>query len=332
MERHGGWVSRWPERAARSHRLRLGFLCAALTLLPFGSVRADMYLWTDAQGRVHMTDDLLQVPASQRAAAKAAAERAQNTRGETNANGLELATVRAMAAHTTRRAAPPRSDTSETVHALFGAIEDSSPGNSRRHILRVEQVGASMRVNAVINGVTIPFILDTGATTCTLPHWAADELGLTIDEETPRVPISGISGKVMWMPEFRIERVEVGDAQVENLHMTVLDSMTEGLLGMPFFNHFKVSTDPVAGTLILEEIDLDSVPGMIGGMNERAWRQKFWQRRFALNSVRQKLEKLPYEYVTIRERLEEKEAYWEGQLELLEIEATQLGVPHSWRE
>jgi len=307
-----------------------------------------MYIWIDASGQVRMTDDLSQVPPSHRVQAEQAARRASATRFEPEADSVDAVRLKVLEAganpetHPERnsggrnpgsgrahRAAVPRDPGAEVVQSYFADPEGTE---GRRHVLRVEQVGSSMRVRAIVDGVEIPFVLDTGATTCTMPRWAAEEMGLTIDEETPRVPVSGISGKVLWVPELRVDSVTVGDARVENLHMTVLDTMEEGLLGMPFFNHFRVSTDPVAGTLVLEEIDLDSVPGVVGGLNERAWRQKFWQRRFALAKVREQLARLPYEYVTIRERLEKQERYWEEQLELLDLEASQMGVPQNWRE
>ena len=288
--------------------------CIGLALAP--SIGwPDVYLWTDEVGRVHMTDDLAQVPVAQRSRAAKAGKQASAT-----ALAVPEGSLDPLAPRPAVPAAPARSQ--EPKRSVAG----------RRHVLNVERVGSSMRVLAIVDGVQIPFILDTGATTCTVPRWALEELGVVLDEDTPLVPISGISGEVMLVPEIRVKSVQVGGATVSDLHMTVLDTMDEGLLGMPFFNHFKVSTDPIAGMLMLEEIDLSQLGDVAGGLNERAWRQKFNQRRYALAMVQAQLEDLPYEYVTIRERLEEKARYWERQLELLDLEATRAGVPYDWRE
>ena len=69
--------------------------------------------------------------------------------------------------------------------------------------------------------------------------------------------------------------MRIGTVYVENVEMAVLDTMSSGLLGMPFFNHFQVNIDPAQGELRLTEIDLEKVDGVYGGMGEDAWRQRF---------------------------------------------------------
>jgi hypothetical protein len=55
-----------------AHRLQ-ALLASALLLLGGAAAHAEIYRYTDAQGREHFTTDLQQVPDSQRGAAKAAA-------------------------------------------------------------------------------------------------------------------------------------------------------------------------------------------------------------------------------------------------------------------
>src|SRR6185503_7266688 len=104
------------------------------------------------------------------------------------------------------------------------------------------------------------------------------------------------------------------DAVVENLEMRVLDTMQEGLLRMPFFNHFRVSTDPTAGTLTLEEIDPEQMDSMAGGLNERAWNEQFARLHAELESTRSRLANVPSQYVSRRERLEKRVSELERQL------------------
>jgi hypothetical protein len=304
------------------HAARLGLIACLLAAAP--AARASEYVWTDEQGTVHITDDLSQVPRSQRPQAEQAARASEQEKPAARfASPAAPAPAAAGSARipATARSAAPR------------AAPEAS-GRGRRHVLQVERAGSEMRVIAELDGgVRVPFILDTGAAICTVPAWAVKEMGITIDESTPVAPVVGISGQPMYVPEIEVGSVAVGEAVVENVEMRVLDTMQEGLLGMPFFNHFRVSTDPLAGTITLEEIDASAASeDVIGGLNERAWRGKFAQRRAALEAVRKKLAELPREYVTIRERLEKEEAQAEQQLEDLETKATRENVPQSWRD
>jgi clan AA aspartic protease (TIGR02281 family) len=295
-------------------------LACALALVPLRG-GADVYVWTDAQGRVQMSEDLSQVPPAQRA--RALQEGAERSRRAAAPDAKEPdAKAPGETAPAPVKRAPRKS-------AKSGASKRSA---GRKHVLRVERAGSEMRVNAVVDGVTVPFILDTGASICTLPAWAVKEMGIEIDAETSFIGVTGVSGQTQMVPDLQIRSVMVGDAEVNDLHMAVLDTMQEGLLGMPFFNHFRVSTDPARGILVLEEIDLNALSGVAGGLSEDTWRQRFRTRRRSLESVRAKLERTPDMYITIREDLQKQVAYWEKQLEQLEIEATRAGVPTEWRE
>jgi clan AA aspartic protease (TIGR02281 family) len=201
-----------------------------------------------------------------------------------------------------------------------------------RYVFQFDPSSREIRVEAELDGgVRVPFILDTGATSCSLPGWAAKAMDLQIDADTPRVAVVGISGESQIVPQVQVQSLAIGELVVENVEMHVLDTMQEGLLGMPFFNHFKVALDPTAGTLTLEPIDSDTREDAFEGKNEQTWRAEFKQRREALEAVRSKIASIGHEYVTIRERLEEREVQLRKQLEELEDRATRAGVPQSWR-
>jgi hypothetical protein len=311
-------------------------LCASLAIS--SSPRAEVYLWTDEQGRVHMSDDLSQVPASQREraeqAAQSAADKASRERFlDPNAPGVPLE-VRTSADGAARRAADAPAKKGTGKQARTGKPRSGAGVRGRRHVLQIEKAGSEMRVVAELDGgVQVPFVLDTGAEICTLPAWALAELDITIDASTPRTSVVGVSGKPMTAPEVQIASVALGDAVVENVQMTVLDTMNIGLLGMPFFNHFKVSIDPTAGTLTLEEIDPAKLEeSAVSGLNEQAWRQRFQQRIALLERARRRLEKIPTIYAASRERLEKQIEDLEAQLEELDDQADRAGVPPSWRE
>ncbi len=101
---------------------------------------------------------------------------------------------------------------------------------------------------------------------------------------------------------------------------------------MPFFNNFRVELDPARGTLVLEEIDINSIEGIYGGLDQIVWRNKFRQARGQLALVRARLARMPEENVAKVADLEKRESYWDAQLNQLELKATRAGVPRGWRE
>ena len=284
--------------------------CVLLALCVLAApVAAQIYTWTDAHGRVHMTDDLSAVPPEQRAEVeKRSRDKIEKPREWNNAS-----VPRALPATPARR-----------------LRRSSGPG--RVHRLKVDAAGREMRVWADLDGTRAPFIVDTGAMGCTVPAWVVREMGIEITAETPHIYVVGISGEAMRVPVITVGSVSVGDAEVENVEMAVLSTQNTGLLGMTFFNHFKVSTDPARGILTLEEIDLNAVEGVYGGLGEKAWRSKFRYVNGMLEHVQQMRERYPSQYSGVDEQIDEMETYWEGQLDELELKASRAGVPRAWRE
>ena len=278
---------------------------------------SEVYTWTDERGRVHMTDDLSRVPEAHRREAAQARRRAITAPREWNAVG------------------PGKASGAEPSSAAGTRVQEKED-KARVHVLGVERAGAEMRVTAELDGGTrAPFIVDTGAMLNTMPAWVAEEMGFAFDEDTPSTVVRGISGKPMMVPIVTVGSVRIGGAQVDDVDFAVLATQRRGLLGMPFFNHFKVSTDPTRGTLTLEEIDLDGVEGVYGGQNEQAWRRDFRFLNHMLEQVEQYREGLPTGiagYEDAFEKLDQMERYWEAQLEALELKASRAGVPRAWRE
>ena len=289
--------------------LRVVLVLLLAVLLP-QSAAGEVYTWTDEGGRVHMTDDLSNVPPEHR-------RRAEE-------EGREVVEP------------PPRWNEVEggsEWKTLSAPPAGSAPGAPRVHVLRVDRAGREMRVNAELDGgVVVPFVVDTGAMGCTIPEWAVREMGIEFDEDTPSMLIRGISGKPMLVPVITVRSVRVGEAEVEDVEMAVLSTQNSGLLGMTFFNHFKVQTDPAGGTLTLEEIDLESVEGVYGGLGEQAWRSKFAYVHWMLENIRGWRGHVPDGFEEYARRIDEVEDYWERQLDELELRASRAGVPRAWRE
>lgn len=300
-------------------------VCAVLCALAAG-VRADLYRWTDAQGRVHVTDDRSQVP-------RGATVTVQPTRVRPPSPDAEAPPASPARGD---RPAPRESVPVRDSHQSVLAIEPTPEQRTVVHVLRFQRAGQEISLDVALDDrVHCDFKVDTGASLNTIPAWAVKELGIDIDAETPTISLVGISGKPARVPLVMIPAVRIGTVYVENVEMAVLDTMSSGLLGMPFFNHFQVNIDPAQGELRLTEIDLDKVDGVYGGMGEDAWRQRFAQLNGRLALIRKAREQVPDESATVAERylerLDEEEAKVQSQLDTLESRAQAAGVPSSWR-
>lgn len=133
----------------------------ALALLASGpGASAEVYRWTDADGRLHFTQDLGEVPPGQREAARDAA------------------------------AAPDRPGTLQTYRA-----PEPAPRRAPRRgsVLRIPfaREGHAMLVEVRVNDrVTAPFLVDTGASDVAIPRWVADRAGCGSDRTRPAPPTS----------------------------------------------------------------------------------------------------------------------------------------------
>jgi hypothetical protein len=298
-------------------------LCAVVCVLAAGA-RADLYRWVDSQGRVHVTDDKTQIPRG--ATVTVQPTRARPAASSPNASDSEPAP-----------AAPVRGARSSS-HSVM-ALEPSDSNEVRQsvvHVLRYQRAGQEISLDVALDDrVHCDFKVDTGASLNTIPAWAVKEMGIEIDSDTPTISLVGISGKPARVPLVIIPSVRIGSVYVENVEMAVLDTMSSGLLGMPFFNHFQVNIDPAQGELRLTEIDLDKVDGIYGGMGEDAWRQRFGQLHHRLALIRKARDSVPDESATVADlylqRLDEEEAKVQSQLDALEDRAQAAGVPPSWR-
>ena len=277
------------------------------------SARAEFYRWVDERGQVHVSDDLWQVPPAQRTAAEQRARRTSARRS----SGWNQINVRspAYSAATSRPATAPQ------------------PGTVHR--IPVEQAGTSLTVQALLEGrQRAIFKVDTGAELNMIPRHVVDAMGVVIDERTPTMSVVGISGEAMRVPLVTFREVKLGSAVVKNVEMAVNPRSAYGLLGMTFFNHFKVQTDPVAGLLTLEEIDVAAAEaaGVYGGFGEGYWRKEFRRLYEQLDKLEQERQQVPSTHVSWQDRLDDREEALRKRLDDLHERASRAGVPRAWRE
>jgi len=275
--------------------VRIACLLAALCSAP---ARAEIYQWTDAEGRVHYTQHLDRVPPAQREAAM------QSSRPQGQPGALQ--TYSSPAAQ-----APPGARAARLARELR---------------IPFEREGTLMRVNVRLNdSLMAPFYIDTGASGIALPPHFADRLGIRIGRDTRQVPVHTANG-VVALPIVVLESVELGGARVENLEATLNPSMEVGLLGGSFFNNFVYRVDAAESVITLAPNE-----GMRAGLDAEAWRARFAQLRAPLARLEAHLQTVqardPERQVLEAHRLELRAA-----LQALDAEADRQRVPQNWRE
>ena len=285
--------------------LALSMLAVVGGVSPIG---AEIYRWTDAEGRVHFTEDLSRVPPSQRGAVKdaAAAERGPS-RVQTYAT-------------------PP-----PAARAPGSARIARTPGAGRAHRIRVESAGNAMVVPVRINGRTVaPFLIDTGASYVLLPRSVAIEAGLSMGPETRKMRFQTANG-IIEQPIVTLDSVELGSARVEQVAAAVSDGMEVGLLGLSFFNRFTYQIDAAAGVVTLLENDLEASGHLLGGRSPSQWRGEFEALRAQIAELEFERDQVPSSRGRRHERLDGQAAQLARQLEALEAEADRAQVPQGWR-
>lgn len=98
-------------------------------------------------------------------------------------------------------------------------------------------------VQAMVNGVTMPFIVDTGATLITLSGDQARAMGLPVATGA-EVPVETASGRVLGR-RVLLERVQVGALDERRVEAIVLpgDRPTVALLGMSFLSRLELRSE-----------------------------------------------------------------------------------------
>ena len=292
---------------------RAALIGVALALVS-APLAAEIYQWTDTQGRVHFTEHLDQVPAAQRQQAL------KSKRSEGDPGSVQI-----------YRTQPPAASAPASAS---GATAPRVSRIGRELRIPFEKVGSLMQVNVRLNDtLTAPFFIDTGASGISLPSSVADRLGLRVGRETRHIDVFTANGRVT-RPVFRLDSVELGGARVEGLDATLNPTMEIGLLGGTFFNNFVYRVDAAEGVIALSPND-----GMRGGLDEDAWRERFRSLRDPLARLDEHLANWdaslegtnPFA-ANERQNLEQRRTSLRAALEALEAQANQVGVPQAWRQ
>jgi clan AA aspartic protease (TIGR02281 family) len=291
--------------------LRCGVALVVLALfVPLGVPAGEIYRWTDSAGRIHFTQDLAQVPPAKRRAAEAAAQEKPG-----------LSPVQTYK--------PPASRSRDAITRPMSA-GGADPDAGRVYKIRVQQAGNAMIVLVRINDqLNVPFHIDTGASDVVLPRWAAEKLDL--DLENARTGIYGTANGVVSQRLVRLRSVSLGGARVENVPAAVSPTMSKGLLGLSYFNHFKYDVDPVNGLVTLRRNDLAKKGILRGGRSRSQWAQQFAFMQTRIRTAEQARDDVPFGRTRKRQAFDEEVTRLEGELETLGREADEARVPFAWR-
>jgi aspartyl protease family protein len=283
-------------------------LLLIVILVAFASpAGAEMYRWVDEKGTVHFTDDLSTIPERFRPDA------------ETRKDSRETAPPGARGKPLTSPPSQPPRKTSE-------------PQGFEVPLGRRNQI---MFAEVLLNGtVRRNFIVDSGASYVLIDRGTARELGITIDEYTPFIPVTTVS-EVILTPLVTLRSVQVGGAEVENVEALIytMPSDKQGLLGNSFLSRFRVVLDSVNAKMTLYSVRGVFSPDRPGGYDRDYWGGRFRFLHYNLE-VLKKL-KASYERKDARtdlNRVNNAIRYFENQLGEWERKASLAGVPHQWRE
>ena len=263
----------------------------------------DMYKWVDDKGVVHFTDDLSNIPEKYREDA------------ETRKSPKETSTPQ------------PWGITKSPLPAKVAESEGITVDLVRSGEVSFTEVVLNERIRQ-------QFMVDTGASFTVISRGAAKELGITIDENTPFIPITTASSTII-NPLVTLKSVRVGGAEVENVDTLVhnLPGDSAGLLGNSFLSKFKVVLDSVNGKMTLYSLQGTPSPDRPGGYGRDYWEGRF---RF-YNRMVDWLKKIKINYESKGARTELVRVnnairYFENQLSELERKASFAGVPRNWRQ
>ena len=264
----------------------------------------EMYKWVDEKGAVHFTDDPSKIPEKYRSDAESR--------------------------KTPKDVSPPKGEVKPALPP-----PTAKPAGSEGFEVPIARSGEIFLTEVVLNGrVKQYFVVDTGASFTSIGRQTAKDLGITIDESTPFLPVATASDIVL-SPLVKLRSVRTGKAEVEDVDTLVhnLPGGTAGLLGNSFLSKFKVVFDSVNGKMTLVPLQGKPSPDRPGGYGKDYWVGRFHFYNRMLDELKKM--KATYERGESRSdvgRVNNAIRYFENQLSELDRKASFAGVPRNWRE
>lgn len=114
-------------------------------------------------------------------------------------------------------------------------------------------VGGQMHVKGQVNGVSVDFVVDTGASMVVIPRPVADQAGIST-EGAASISIQTANGLVD-APVVKLDNLDIGSLHVDDISAVVhnIDAGGQmGLLGMNFLRAYRMTIDHAHHVLILD--------------------------------------------------------------------------------
>jgi len=150
-----------------------------------------------------------------------------------------------------------KSRTAAHIPAERVVLDDAA---ARPIVVRGQLTGGALVVPARINGTAdARLLVDTGSTWTLLSPKLAAQLELPLNVNTRRSVVIVAGGREIAVPRVRVASVKLGPAAVENLYIGVYDTFpnvpdVDGVVGMDFLRHFRVSIDQREPRLLLSPL------------------------------------------------------------------------------
>ena len=178
---------------------------------------AEYYRWVDDSGVLHITDNLHNVPQTQRAGAN-----------------------RIQAQESPRSREP-----------------EIKPPPPKKASIPLEKHGQVAIIQATLNNKrSAKFVVDTGASYTLISSALARELSIDLGQNPKTLPFQTANGLIQ-APVTNLESIMVGGLEIRNLpaavHDAVPDPEVAGLLGLNFLSNFRMDIDTQKGMLYLEK-------------------------------------------------------------------------------
>lgn len=303
-------------------RTRLGvvrFLLALCVIASASIASAEIFKWKDEQGRLHFAQDLNQVPV--------------RFHDQARGGALEEGKGSVIQHYDAAPAAPAPRKTSSTTggSARPSSATSATSATGKVHRIRVEKTGSTMRVNVRLNDrVTAAFYVDTGASDVVLPESVARELGLNLDGA--RTGLYGTANGVIQQTLVTLDSVDLGGARAEKVPASVSKTMSTGLLGLSFFNHFRYHFDPGSGLITLQSNGLVEAGTIRGGRSADQWRSQFLGLAARRSAIENMLDEMNPNWSRRKAELKQAIEEVDRQIAVLDGEADEARVPMQWRD
>jgi predicted aspartyl protease len=114
-------------------------------------------------------------------------------------------------------------------------------------------------VSVQVIGFELEFMVDTGASFCTLHRDIAQRLALELDpKRTASIVTASKSRYPVFAPVTKVATFRMGSILMENLPIILLDLPDElgvaGLVGMNFLRNFRMCIEPDTAMLVLRKL------------------------------------------------------------------------------